>query len=110
MSDYILVIKNPNRRPATLIQEALTLGWDGVYRTEPVDQARCEVPARGRLDLPKSTVFRRSEFEALSPSAPGRPPNAPARAKGMWIFRQFLGRHDGSGGILWPWTFPDRPR
>lgn len=94
--DYILVIKNPNRRPATLIQEAVTLGWDGVYRSEPVDQTRREVPARGHLNLPKSTVFR---------------PNAPARAKGMWILWQFLGRHDGGGAIALDLDFfPDPAR
>jgi hypothetical protein len=109
--DYILVIKNPNRRPATLIQEAVTLGWDGVYRSEPVDQTRREVPARGHLHLPKSTVFRRSEFEAPSSNAPGRPTNAPARAKGMWILWQFLGRHDGGGAIVLDLDFfPDPAR
>ena len=28
---YTLVIENPGRLPATLIREAVTLGWDGVY-------------------------------------------------------------------------------
>jgi hypothetical protein len=98
--DYTLVVQNPNRRSATLIQEALTLAWDGVYRTERAEPTRQEVPARGHLRLPRTSVFRRSEFEASSAGAPGRPANARAGGKGMWIYWQFLGRHEGGGAII----------
>lgn len=109
--DYTLVIHNPNRRSATLIQEALTLAWDGVYRTEGIEGSRQEVPARGHLRLRRTSVFRRSEFEASSAGAPGRPANARAGSKGMWIYWQFLGRHEGGGGLILNFDFfPERTR
>ena len=64
---YVLVIRNPNRRPATLFQEALTLGWDGVRTLPEMSRIAREVPARGELRLPQTTSFRQSDFQASSP-------------------------------------------
>jgi hypothetical protein len=109
--DYVLIIENPNRRGATLTQQALTLAWDSVYLAPQIDQTRREIPAHGSVRLPKSTVFRRSDFQASSPGAPGRPPNAPLRADGMWIYWQLLGQHDTGGSFLMNLDFfPDRGR
>ena len=105
------MVQNPNRRSATLIQEALALAWDGVHRTERAEPIRYEVPARGHLRLPRTSVFRRSEFEASTAGAPGRPANARAGGKGMWIYWQFLGRHEGGGAIILNLDFfPERTR
>ena len=84
--DYVLIIENPNRRSATLTQQALTLAWDNVHPPPQIDQTRHEIPAHGSIRLPKSTVFRRSDFQAVGPGGPGRPPNAPQRTEGMWIY------------------------
>ena len=109
--DYVLVIENPNRRSATLTQQALTLAWDNVYVPAQIDQTRHEIPAHGSIRLPKSTVFRRSDFQAVGPGGPGRPPNAPQRTEGMWIYWQLLGRHESGGSFLVNLDFfPDRGR
>jgi len=109
--DYVLIIENPNRRSATLTQQALTLAWDNVYLPVKIDSTRYEIPAHGSIRLPKSTVFRRSDFEAAGPGDPGRPPNAPQRIQGMWIYWQLLGQHDGGGAFLAHLDFfPDRGR
>jgi hypothetical protein len=107
--DYVLVITNPNRLPATLFQATLSLGWDGVRTLPENDRTLREVPPRGALRLPKSTVFRLSDFEASSPGAPGRPLGAPHRTDTMWIYWQFLGRHAGGSAIILNFDFfPDR--
>jgi hypothetical protein len=96
---YTLVIENPGRLPATLIQEAVTLGWDGVYRSE-IERTPRQIMGRSAVRLPFSSVFRRSDFEADSHSSPGRSPNAPQRTEGMRISWQFLGRYEGGGAII----------
>jgi hypothetical protein len=109
--DYVLIIANPNRRSATLTQQALTLAWDSVSRTAQIDQTRREIPAHGSVRLSKSTVFRRADFQAASPGDPGRPPSAPQRTEGMWIYWQLLGRHESGGSFLLNLDFfPDRGR
>jgi hypothetical protein len=109
--DYVLIIENPNRRSATLTQQALTLAWDNVHPPPQIDQTRHEIPAHGSIRLPKSTVFRRSDFQAVGPGGPGRPPNAPQRTEGMWIYWQLLGRHESGGSFLVNLAFfPDRGR
>jgi hypothetical protein len=108
---YTLVIENPGRLPATLIQETVTLGWDGVYMSPGVERTSREIMGRNVLRLPFSSVFRRSDFEAASQSSPGRPPNAPQRTEGMWIYWQFLGRYEGGGVIILNVDFfPERIR
>ena len=109
--DYVLIIENPNRRSATLTQQALTMAWDTVTLAAQIDQTRHEIPAHGSIRLSKSTVFRRSDFQAAEPSDPGRPPNAPMRTEGMWIYWQLLGRHENGGSFLANLDFfPDRRR
>jgi hypothetical protein len=98
--DYVLILTNPNRRSATLTRQTLTLAWDTVTLAVQIDQARQEIPAHGSIQLPKSTVFRRSDFQAAEPGDPGRPPNAPLRPEGMWIYWQLLGRHESGGSFL----------
>ena len=97
---YTLIIENPGRLPAKLIQAAVTLGWDGVYLSPEIEQTNHVIPGRGLVRLPISSVFRRGDFEAGSRGSPGRPPNAPQSAKGMWVYWQFLGRHEGGGAII----------
>jgi hypothetical protein len=109
--DYVLIIENPNRRSATLTQQALTLAWDNVYLAAQIDQTRHEIPAHGSIRLSKSTVFRRSDFQARGAGDPGRPPNAPQHAEGMWIYWQLLGSHETGGSFLLNLDFfPDRGR
>jgi len=109
--DYVLIIQNPNRRSATLTQQALTLAWDNVYLSAQIDQTRHEIPAHGSIRLPKSTVFRRGDFQAGGPSQPGRPPSAPQRTEGMWVYWQLLGQHESVGSFLLNLDFfPDRGR
>lgn len=106
--DYVLILENPNRRSATLIQQALTTAWDNVYRGE-IEQIRYEIPARRSIRLAKSTIFRRSDFEASGPGNPGRPSNAPNRTDGMWIYWQFLGQHESGGSFILNFDFfPER--
>ena len=109
--DYVLVLANPNRRSATLIQQTVTLAWDSVTLAAQIDQTRHEIPAHGSIRLPKSTVFRRTDFRATRPGDPGRPPNAPQSTEGMWIYWQLLGRHETGGSFLSNLDFfPDRGR
>jgi hypothetical protein len=109
--DYVLIIENPNRRSATLTQQTLTEAWDNVSLAAQIDQTRREIPAHGSIRLPKSTVFRRADFAAASPGAPGRPPNAPLRTERMWIYWQLLGQHETGGSFLLNLDFfPDRER
>jgi len=107
---YTLAIENPGRLSAVLIQEAVTLGWEGVYRSES-EQISHQIMGRSTLRLPLSSVFRRSDFEADSQRSPGRPPNAPQRTEGMWVYWQFLGRYEGGGVIILNVDFfPERVR
>lgn len=97
---YALVIENPGRVPATLVQEAEVLGWDGVYLSPAIEQTARRIEPRGRLRLPTESIFRRGHFEARQQGSPGRPPNAPTGIEGMSISWQFLGRYEGGGAII----------
>jgi len=98
--NYIVVIENAGRMPATLIQETVTLGWDGVHLSPSSERTSRAVMGRSTLRLPRTSVFRRSDFEASSSGSPGRSANAPQRAEGMWIYWQFVGRYEEGGAIL----------
>jgi hypothetical protein len=109
--DYALIIENPNRRSATLTLQTLTVAWDGVYLAPQIDHARRVIPAHGSVWLPKSTVFRRTEFQASRSGGSGRPPDAPPRLGGMWISWQLLGQHESGASFLLNLDFfPDRDR
>jgi hypothetical protein len=109
---YTLVIENPGRSSATLIQQAVVLAWDGVYLSPAeIDQTRRPIAPGGQFRLPVTSVFRRSDFEASRDSSAGRPPNAPQKVEGMWITWQFLGRYErGDAIILNVDFFPERLR
>jgi hypothetical protein len=109
--DYVLVLRNPNRRVATVTAQALTLTWDGVTRGTGPEPTKDDIPPHGEIRLPKSTVFRREDFQADAPSAPGRPPDAPNRTERMWIYWQLIGQHESGGSFLLNFDFfPDRGR
>jgi hypothetical protein len=97
--NYTLVIENPGLVPATLLQEAVTLAWDGVYLSPQIDQTKRVIPARTQVRLPSSSIFRVDDFEVRRGS-PGRPVNAPQQTKGMWVYWQFWGRYEGGGAII----------
>jgi hypothetical protein len=108
--DYILIIENPNRRSATLTRQTLTLAWDSVSLAPQIDQTRRVIPAHGSVWLPKSTVFRRTDFQASS-GAPEHSPDPPRRPDGMWISWQLLGQYESGGSFLLNLDFfPDRGR
>lgn len=103
--DYVLVLRNPNRRGATVMTQTLTLAWDKVTQGAGPDQTRHDIPPHGEIRLPKSTVFRREDFQAEAPGAPGRPADAPLRAETMWIYWQLIGRHEDGGSFLLNFDF-----
>jgi hypothetical protein len=108
--DYVLVLRNPNRRVATVTEQALTLAWDGVSRSARA-QARHDIPPHGQIRLPQTTVFRREDFQAAASGAPGRPPDAPLHPDTMWIYWQIIGKHEDGGSFLLNYDFfPDRGR
>ena len=108
---YTIVIENPGRQAVTLFRETVQLNWDKVSLSPDAAQVRHVIPSRAAVRIERVSTFQKREFQATSPGSPGRPPDAPLRVDGMWIYWQFLGRYeDGHAIILNVDVFPGRRR
>jgi hypothetical protein len=79
-----------------VIQEAVVLAHNRVFRSPEVVDKRWRMAPGETVRLERQASFRRAEFFGVSgpPPTGDRESTARAPADGMWIYHQFLGKHD----------------
>jgi hypothetical protein len=99
--NYAIVLRNQRSAPVEVFHESVVLAYNRVFLSPEVMDERWRIAPGETVRLERQSSFRRSAFFGTSGSPPIGSRESAARAPhdGMWIYHQFLGRHD-RGAIL----------